>query len=91
MGAFGAFVSGLAGARGFSKTRLPGKPKPGEILLLGGRRTNLPRLITKDLVTAPLRAPLVKFKEETGEGEVEEQSCREGGIEEAVGDLLTCP
>lgn len=45
----------------------------------------------KDLVTAPLRAPFVKFKENSGEGEVEEESRRDGGIKEAMGDLLTCP
>ncbi len=48
-------------------------------------------LITKDLVTAPLRAPFVRFKEEAGEGEVEEESRRDGSFKEAVGDLLTCP
>ena len=91
MGIFGAFVSGLAGAMWFSKTRLPERPKPGEILLLGVAAHKLARLITKDLVTSPLRAPFVRFKAEAGEGEVEEESRRDGGLKEAVGDLLTCP
>ena len=91
MGGFGAFVSGLAGAMWFSRTPLPEKPKLGEILLLGVAAHKLSRLVTKDLVTAPLRAPFVTFKEGAGEGEVEEESRRDGGIKEAVGDLLTCP
>ncbi|MBE7158952.1 MAG: DUF1360 domain-containing protein [Rhodospirillales bacterium] len=39
---------------------------------------------------APLRAPFVRFKENAGEGEVEEVSCGNGGFQETVGDLLTC-
>ena len=90
-GTFGAFVSGLAGAMWLSGSKLPEKPKLGEILLLGIATHKLARLITKDMVTAPLRAPFVQFKEFTGEGEVEEESRRDGGVKEAVGDLLTCP
>ena len=91
MGVFGAFVSGLAGAMWLSRTKLPEhSPKPGEILLLGVAAHKLSRLITKDLVTAPIRAPFVRFKESAGEGEVEEES-RGHGLQEAVGDLLTCP
>ena len=51
----------------------------------------LARLITKDLVTALLRAPFVKLKDSAGEGEVEEESRRDGGMREALGDLLTYP
>ena len=91
LGAFGALVSGLTGVMWLTKTSLPKKPKPGEILLLGIAAHKLARLITKDLVTAPLRAPFVTFKEEAGEGEVEEESRRDGGIKEAIGDLVTCP
>lgn len=91
MGIFGAFVSGLTAAVWFSGSKLPEKPKPGEILLLGVATHKLARLITKDMVSAPLRAPFVKFKEYTGEGEVEEESRRDGGLKEAVGDLVTCP
>ena len=91
MGVFGAFVSGLTAAVWFSGSKLPEKPEPGEILLLGVATHKLARLITKDMVSAPLRAPFVKFKEFSGEGEVEEESRRDGGIKEAVGDLVTCP
>ena len=92
MGVFGAFISGLAGALWLSRTKLPKEtPKASEILLLGIATHKLARIITKDLVTAPLRAPFVRFKESAGEGEVEEESRRTHGLTEAVGDLLTCP
>ena len=92
LGIFGAFVSGLAGAMWLSRTKLPKEtPKLGEILLLGVATHKLSRIVTKDLVTAPLRAPFVRFKESAGEGEVEEESRRTHGLTEAVGDLVTCP
>ena len=91
LGTFGAFVTGLAGAMWFSRSKLPEKPTTGEILLLGVATHKLARIVTKDIVTAPLRAPFVKFKKFSGEGEVEEESRRTGDVKEAVGDLLTCP
>ena len=92
MGVFGAFVAGLAGATAFSRSKLPEKgPGVGEMLLLGVATHKLARLITKDRVTAPLRAPFVTYKKGAGDGEVEEDSRRTGDLREAVGDLVTCP
>jgi Protein of unknown function (DUF1360) len=48
------------------------------------------RLISKDSVTSPLRAPFARFEEAAGEGEVNEQ-VRGTGWRKAIGELLTCP
>ena len=61
-----------------------------DLLLLGIATHKLSRVVTKDLVTSPFRAPFVKFKKSAGAGEVEEEA-RGEGIQEAVGDLITCP
>jgi len=61
-----------------------------DLLLLGVATHKLSRIVTKDLVTSPFRAPFVKFKKSAGAGEVEEEA-RGEGIQEAVGDLITCP
>ncbi len=61
-----------------------------DLLLLGIATHKLSRIATKDLVTSPFRAPFVKFKKSAGAGEVEEEA-RGDGIQEAVGDLITCP
>ncbi len=61
-----------------------------DLLLLGIATHKLTRIATKDLVTSPFRAPFVKFKKSAGAGEVEEEA-RGDGIQEAVGDLITCP
>ncbi len=79
-----AFAGAKKGKRKFSE--LGG----GDLLLLGIATHKLGRIVTKDLVTSPFRAPFVKFKESAGAGEVEEEA-RGSGLREAVGDLITCP
>ncbi len=59
-------------------------------VLLGIATHKLGRIVTKDLVTSPFRAPFVKFVKSAGAGEVEEKA-RGEGIQEAIGDLITCP
>ncbi len=67
-------------------------PKLGwsDLLLFGIATHKLSRIVTKDLVTSPFRAPFVKFKKSAGAGEVEEEA-RGEGLQEAIGDLITCP
>ncbi len=61
-----------------------------DLALLSVATHKLSRIVTKDLVTSPFRAPFVKFKKSAGAGEVEEEA-RGEGLQEAVGDLITCP
>jgi hypothetical protein len=60
-----------------------------DFLILGAATHKLSRLITKDFVTSPFRAPFTHFQENAGSGETEEES-RGDGMRRAVGDLLTC-
>jgi hypothetical protein len=46
--------------------------------------------ITKDWVTAPLRAPFTEYQDSGIAGEVSERS-RGRGLRKAIGDLATCP
>ena len=91
MGAFGALASGLAGAVWLTGSKMPKENAgPGQMVLIGIATHKLARLITKDRVTAPLRAPFVEYKKGAGEGEVEEEP-RGEGMQQAIGDLVTCP
>ncbi len=86
------FTVGLASAltaANESKGELP-KLSWSDLLLFGIATHKLSRIATKDLVTSPFRAPFVKFKKSAGAGEVEEEA-RGEGLQEAVGDLITCP
>ena len=75
-----------------SRTRLPeDSPRPGEILLLGVAAHKLARADHQGpRDRSDPRSRSFRFKEGAGEGEVEEES-RGHGLQEAVGDLLTCP
>lgn len=70
--------------------RLPERIPPADIVLLGVASHKLTRIVTKDWVTAPLRAPFVRYEGSAGGGEVKEE-VRGRGLRKAVGDLLTCP
>ncbi|HYX92160.1 MAG TPA: DUF1360 domain-containing protein [Myxococcaceae bacterium] len=61
----------------------------GEMVLLGLATHKLTRIVTKDWVTAPLRAPFTTYRGSAGSGEVREKS-RGSGVRRALGDLLTC-
>jgi hypothetical protein len=61
-----------------------------DIALLGVATHKLTRIVTKDWVTAPVRAPFVRYEGSAGGGEVKEKA-RGRGLGKAIGDLLTCP
>jgi hypothetical protein len=61
-----------------------------DVALIGIATHKLSRLITKDKVTAFLRAPFTRYQEPAGHGELEEAP-RGEGMRHAVGELLVCP
>jgi Protein of unknown function (DUF1360) len=60
------------------------------LVLMAVATQHLSRVIAKDSVLAPLRAPFTRFVEPTGEGEVMEEAVGHG-LRHAIGELLTCP
>ena len=83
-----AFAGALLGARAAGRT-LP-SPGLGDIALFGVATHKLSRLLSKDKVTAPLRAPFAEFDDKGGPAEVDERP-RGTGTRRAVGELVTCP
>jgi hypothetical protein len=90
MAVFGALFSGglLLAAR--SGRKLPERIGTADLLTIGVASHKLSRLLAKDKVTSPLRAPFTEFEEEGGPSEVEERS-RGEGARKAIGELLICP
>jgi hypothetical protein len=84
--------SGLFGMllRAASARRDVTLPHAGDVAIFGIATHKIGRIVTKDWVTSPLRAPFVEYVESAGGGEVKERS-RGTGLQRAVGDLLTCP
>lgn len=89
LGAWTGIYGGLLLA-GERSGRLPERIAAPDVLLLGLATHKLTRIVTKDWVTSPLRAPFVRYEGSAGGGEVKEE-VRGRGLRKAIGDLLTCP
>jgi len=77
-------------ARKCSREPLPERIEPKDLMLFALSTQKLSRVITKDKVTAPLRAPFTEIEGKGGAGELEERP-RGKGLRRVMGELLTCP
>ncbi|SDE99452.1 Protein of unknown function [Blastococcus aurantiacus] len=91
MGVYLGLVSAAATAVRASGKELPERIPFGDAALLTVATFRLARRIAKDPVTAPVRAPFVRFEGPSGHAEVAEEVREHGGVKHAVGELLTCP
>jgi len=91
MGVYVGLVSAAAAAVRASGRELPERIPFGDAALLTVATFRLARRIAKDPVTAPIRAPFVRFEGASGHAEVAEEVREHGGVKHAVGELLTCP
>jgi hypothetical protein len=69
---------------------LPERFGLADVLTVGVASHKLSRLLTKDKVTSPLRAPFTRLEGESGPSEFEEVS-RGTGVRKAIGEVVTCP
>ncbi|HWC08849.1 MAG TPA: DUF1360 domain-containing protein [Solirubrobacterales bacterium] len=83
------FGGGLLVARRQGR-ELPERIAAADLILIGVGSHKLSRLIGKDKVTSPLRAPFTELEEAGGPSELEERS-RGTGARRAIGELLICP
>jgi hypothetical protein len=91
MGAYGALVTGLTLLVRRRRQPLPERIPAGDLALLSVATHKLSRILTKDTVTAPFRAPFARFKEPGSGGEINEEPREDGDMRHAVGELVTCP
>jgi Protein of unknown function (DUF1360) len=87
---FNALVAILFVARRRSQRELPDQIPFQDIALLGVGTFKLSRLITKDKVMSWLRSPFTRYESKGRPSEVEEKP-RGEGLQQAVGQLITCP
>lgn len=83
----GAFTTLVVAAR--RSRRLPKRIAVSDILLLGVATHKLTRIVARERVTIPLRAPFTEYRGSDGAGQVKEQP-RGPGLRRAVGSLLVC-
>lgn len=91
LGVYSAVVGALTGTAVLSGRELPADGlSPYEALLTAAATHKLSRLITKDPVTSPLRAPFTEYDGTAGPAELTEEA-RGDGARKTVGELVTCP
>jgi hypothetical protein len=97
LGSYAGFMATYASAVGTAAlvahrrgVRLPERIDAGDLALLGIATHKVSRLITKDSITAVMRAPFTRYVEPAGAGEVNEEP-RGTGIRHAIGELFGCP
>jgi hypothetical protein len=86
-------IYGLVLAGGLFKARRKapiGGLSLGDGVVFGLATYQVARIVAKDRVLAPFRAPFTKYEDSAGAGEIKETS-RGTGLQKAAGDLLTCP
>jgi hypothetical protein len=83
------FAAALLAARRSGRS-LPERVGAGDLVTIGVASHKLSRLLAKDKVTSPLRAPFTELEGNGGPGELEEGS-RGKGARKAIGELLICP
>lgn len=77
-------------ARRIGRRRRGYRPRLADVVLLGAGTHKLARIVAKDVVTAPLRAPFTSRGELEGGGEVQDKP-RGGTFRRTLGTLLSCP
>jgi uncharacterized protein DUF1360 len=90
MSAYAAVTGTLAAAARLTHREIPDGLAGRDIALSAVATHKLSRLITKDPVTSPLRAPFTAYQEQEGPAELKEE-VRGNGARKAVGELITCP
>ncbi len=90
MAAYAAAVGTLAGSTRLTKREVPDGLAVGDVLLSAVATHKLSRLITRDPVTSPLRAPFTVYEGQEGPAELKE-GVRGHGVQKTIGELITCP
>lgn len=92
MGAFSTLAGSLAVAAKVTGRTVPDRVSVQDVLMISLATHKLSRLIAKDAVTSPLRAPFVRYTEPIGAAEINEEVRDEGSlVRHAIGELVTCP
>jgi hypothetical protein len=92
MSGFGALAAAMAVAAKATGRPVPERPSTQDVVLVSLATHKLSRLIAKDAVTSPLRAPFTRYTEAAGAAELNEEVRDEGSaLRHSIGELITCP
>jgi hypothetical protein len=92
MGAFGALGASLAAGARLLGRSAPERPSLTDVALVSVATHKLSRLLAKDAVTSPLRAPVTRYSGPAGAAELNEEVRDDGSsVRHGIGELITCP
>jgi len=89
LGAYAVSGAGLA-ALLVTRRKVP-RLTAGDIALMSVATFKLSRVIARDPITSPLRAPFTSFEGPADTPSELRETVRGSGLRKAVGELLTCP
>jgi uncharacterized protein DUF1360 len=90
MATYTGLVGAIAAAARATRRSVPAGLGVTDVALCAAATHKLSRLLTKDPVTSPLRAPFTTYQGTAGPAELQEE-VRGSGTQHAVGELVTCP
>jgi hypothetical protein len=90
MATYTAVVGTLAGLARATKRDVPDRLAVQDLLVSAVATHKLSRLLAKDPVTSPLRAPFTEYRGTSGPSELSEE-VRGRGAQKTIGELITCP
>jgi len=90
MAAYATVAGALAGMARLTGRDVPDRVPVTDVALCELATEKLSRLLAKDPVTSPLRAPFTAYQGTSGPAELSEEA-RGEGVQKAVGELVTCP
>ncbi|MFD5825037.1 DUF1360 domain-containing protein [Lentzea sp. NPDC060358] len=91
IGGYAALVGAVAAAGRLTGVRLPRRFSFGDTVLISVATHKASRLLTKEAVTSPLRAPFTRYEAPAGHAELKESPREDDPARHAIGELLTCP
>ncbi|MFS8103388.1 DUF1360 domain-containing protein [Lentzea alba] len=87
-----AALAGVVSATGrLAGARLPERFSLADTALVSVATHKASRLLTKEAVTSPLRAPFTRYEQPAGHAELKESPRSDHPARHAIGELLTCP
>ena len=90
MGTYACLVGAIAGGVKAAGKEVPDGLPLTDIALSAAATHKLSRLLARDPVTSPLRAPFTSYRGTAGPAELAEEA-RGQGARKTVGELVTCP
>ncbi|ADP84497.1 protein of unknown function DUF1360 [Pseudofrankia inefficax] len=91
LAAYGGLCASMVGVAKLAGATPPERTSPADLLLIATATHKLSRILTKDPVTSPLRAPFTRFRGVSGPAELTEDARESPSLVHSTGELLTCP